>query len=96
MSVKAVYYVKELCILRSLNRKIGCASAAKDHYIDLVFPISSFADRNNRNTGSPDRKRCRISSCENSCKLHVGSSCNCEFYAFSNVTVTKDTNSDTH
>ena len=39
MCVKTVNYIKQLCKLRRLFRKICRASSAKNQYVDLIFPV---------------------------------------------------------
>ena len=71
VGVKAVDHIEKFCILRRLLRKIGCASAAEDHDIDLVFPLSRVCNTAYRNAFCLYLYSRRVTACEDCGKLHI-------------------------
>ena len=71
VSVKAVDDIEHTRILRRLLRKIRRASAAEDHYIDLIFPLRCVLHVAHRSSLCQDAHCLRSPAGEYRCQFHV-------------------------
>ena len=88
MGVEAVYHVVHGSVLRSLNRKIGCASAAEDQHIQLVLHMGQLICLQNLYACGANLYVLRISAGEDCLQLHVIVLGNGALNTFSQIAVT--------
>ena len=93
MRVKAVNDIKELCVLRSLFRQVGCRTAAEEQDINLVRPCICLICRNNGHIFGLDRHRCRIASRKDRHQLHIRRVFDRAFDAATQIAIAHNTDS---
>ena len=83
VGIEAIYYIVHGSVLRSLDRKIGCAAAAEDQDIQLILHMGKLVCVKNLHTCSADLHALRASAGEDCCQLHVSVLGNCALNALS-------------
>ena len=96
MGIKAVYHIEPLGILRCLLRQISSTSAAKNHNINLVFHLLSIIYRIYLRCLCQNFNTFRSTTGKNSHQFHIRIVFDRTFYATSQVTISQDTNTNTH
>ena len=96
MCIKAVHYIKPLRIFRSLLWKISSTSAAKNHNIDLSLQLLHIIYRIYLSCLSQNLNSFRSAAGKYSHQFHIRIMFNCTFYATSQVSITQNTNTNTH
>jgi len=96
MCVKTVHHIKPFCKLRRLFRKVCRTSSAEDHYIYLIFHGSRLVCRINFSAFCKDFYSSRIATCKYACKLHIRVMFDGALYAPSQISISKNSNTNAH
>ena len=96
MGIKAVYHIEPLGILRCLLWQVSSTSTAKNHNINLVFHLLSIIYRIYLCCLCQNFNSLRSTTGKNSHQFHIRIVFDRTFYATSQVTISQDTNTNTH
>ena len=94
MGVEGVYHVVERSVLGRLLGQVGCAAAAQNQNIDVLFAGFKLGNRAHRNAGRCDGHVLGVAARVHGGKLHIVILANGKLNTLAKVSVAQDTNAN--